>query len=37
VAKLQNLISLGLDKTKVTKAGVAELKESLPNCRIYGP
>ena len=38
LAKLQKLTSLGLYNTKVTKAGVAELRKALPNCRIYyGP
>jgi len=37
VAKLKKLESLRLDGTKVTKAGVAELKKALPNCRISGP
>jgi len=37
VAKLQELALLTLRGPKVTKAGVAELKKSLPNCRIYGP
>jgi len=37
VAKLQKLEWLWLNDTKVTKAGVAELKKALPNCEIYGP
>jgi len=37
VAKLQKLESLNLWSTKITKAGVAEFKKALPNCRIYGP
>jgi len=37
VAKLQNLIAFGLFRTKITKAGVAELKKALPNILIYGP
>jgi len=37
LAKLQKLELLGLEGTKVTKAGVAELKKALPKCRIVGP
>ena len=37
VAKLQKLEILRLDFTKVTKAGVSELKKALPNCYIQGP
>jgi len=37
VAKLQNLRSLGLNNTKVTAVGVADLQKALPNCRIIGP
>ena len=36
LAKLQNLEELYLP-TQITKAGVAELKKALPNCKIYGP
>lgn len=36
LAKLQKLEWLMLDRTKVTKAGVAELKKALPNCKIEG-
>ena len=34
VAKLKQLTTLRLLFTKVTKAGVAELKKALPNCLI---
>jgi hypothetical protein len=34
VAKLQKLTELYLSNTKVTKAGVAQLKKALPNCEI---
>jgi len=34
VAKLQKLERLELQGTKVTDAGVAELKKALPNCEI---
>jgi len=34
---LQKLKMLRIRGTKVTKVGVAELKEALPNCIIYGP
>jgi hypothetical protein len=37
VAKLEQLERLSLADTKVTKAGVAELKKALPKCKIYGP
>jgi hypothetical protein len=37
LAKLQKLESLSVIGTKVTKAGVAELKKALPNCEIEGP
>jgi len=38
VAKLQNLERLLLnDNEQITKAGVAELKKALPNCKIIGP
>ena len=37
MAKLQKLEWLSLTGTKVTEAGVAELKKALPNCRIDGP
>jgi len=37
VAKLQQLTLLNLTHTQVTKAGVAELKKALPNCKIYSP
>jgi hypothetical protein len=37
VAKLKKLESLRLDGTKVTKAGVAELKKALPQCDITAP
>ncbi len=37
VAKLQKLKMLRIRGTKVTKAGMTELKEALPNCKIYGP
>tara|TARA_Y100000766_G_C18340757_1_gene334655 strand:- start:38 stop:190 length:153 start_codon:yes stop_codon:yes gene_type:complete len=37
VAKLQQLEGLFLNRTQVTKAGVAELKKALPNCEIAGP
>ena len=36
LAKLQKLESLSVIGTKVTKAGVAELKKALPNCLISG-
>ena len=36
LAKLQKLEWLMLDRTKVTKAGVAELKKALPDCKIEG-
>jgi len=35
VAKLQKLEKLELQATKVTDAGVAELKKALPNCKIF--
>jgi len=34
---LQELVELYFFYTKVTKAGAAELKKALPNCRIFGP
>ena len=37
MAKLQKLKMLRIRGTKVTKAGVAELKKALPNCQIDGP
>ena len=37
VAKLQKLEQLWLGRTKITKAGVAELNKALPNCFIFGP
>ena len=37
VAKLQQLTTLYLRGTQVTKAGGAELKKALPNCKIFGP
>jgi len=37
MVKMQQLKSLYLVNTKVTKAGVAELKKALPNCEIHGP
>jgi len=37
VAKLEQLKVLYLHSTKVTKAGVAELKKALPKCAISGP
>jgi len=37
LAKLQKLGYLDLYNTKVTKAGVAELKKALPDCIIDGP
>ena len=37
VTKLHKLKMLRISGTKVTKAGVTELKEALPNCKIYGP
>ena len=37
VAKFQQLRILKLHGTKVTAAGVAELKKALPNGAIYGP
>ncbi len=36
-AKLQNLETLFLTDTKITKAGVAELKKALRKCRIVEP
>jgi len=36
VVKLQKLKTLVLQDTKVTKAGVAQLKKALPNCSIIG-
>ena len=36
-AKLKNLYWLSLGDTKITDAGVAELKKALPNCDIKGP
>ena len=35
LAKLQNLEYLYLTRTKVTKAGVAELQKALPKCIIF--
>ena len=37
LAKLQKIKSLSLERTKVTYAGVDELKKALPYRRIYGP
>jgi len=37
LAKMQQLKMLGLNDTKITDAGAAELKKALPNCEIYGP
>ena len=34
LAKMENLIWIGLDKTQVTDAGVAEFQKALPNCEI---
>jgi hypothetical protein len=34
---MQNLTRLILNGTKITDAGVAELKKALPNCIITGP
>ena len=34
LTKLKKLSWLGLKDTKVTKAGVAELKKALPKCKI---
>jgi hypothetical protein len=36
VAKLQKLRGLELQGTKITKAGVAELKKALPKCMVIG-
>jgi len=35
LAKLHKLKFLELSDTKVTDAGMAELKKALPNCNIY--
>ena len=37
LAKCTQLTNLDLLGTKVTKAGVTELKKALPNCEIEGP
>jgi hypothetical protein len=34
LTKLKQLVLLGLVDTKVTKAGMAELRKALPKCRI---
>ena len=35
IAKLQQLHALGLNHTKITIAGVAELRKALPECKIF--
>jgi ADP-heptose:LPS heptosyltransferase len=35
LAKMKQLKALFLGDTKVTKAGVAQLKKALPNCKIH--
>jgi len=32
---LTQLQDLGLQQTKVTDAGIAEMEKALPNCKIY--
>ena len=37
VKEMTNLQSLDLNSTKVTDAGIAELQQALPNCKIKKP
>jgi len=37
LAKMNQLGTLWLDETKITKVDVTELKKALPKCNIWGP
>jgi hypothetical protein len=37
VAGLTNLVELNLSFTPITDAGIADLQQSLPNCKIKKP